>query len=80
VKDSGPGISPEALPHVFDRFYREDKARTVNDDGESFGLGLSIAKMIADRNNATVTLTSRPQKGTAALLTLPLSVQTKTKA
>lgn len=80
VKDDGPGISPEALPHVFDRFYREDMARTIKGDGESFGLGLSIAKMIADRNKSAVTITSRPQKGTTALVTLPLAAASKPKA
>jgi signal transduction histidine kinase len=78
IKDEGPGISPEALPHVFDRFYREDKARTT--DGESFGLGLSIAKMIADRNGANITLTSKPKKGTTALVALPLAAKESTKS
>jgi signal transduction histidine kinase len=73
VKDEGHGISPEALPHVFDRFYRQDQARTVSGGTEGFGLGLSIAKMIADRNHANVTLTSQPNKGTTAAVALPLA-------
>ncbi len=72
IADSGPGISAAALPHVFERFYREDAART-NGDSQGYGLGLSIAKMIADRVGATITLTSRPGKGTTAVVSLPLA-------
>lgn len=70
ITDQGPGISPEALPHVFDRFYRADKSRgKTTTDG--FGLGLSIAKLIADRHHGSVILTSRPGKGTTATVMLP---------
>ena len=72
IVDEGPGISQEALPHVFERFYREDKARTSGDT-EGYGLGLSIAKLIADRSDTHVTLTSRPGKGTTAIVSLPLA-------
>lgn len=73
IKDKGLGISPEALPHVFDRFYREDAARKRPEAGNGYGLGLSIAKMIADRNKATVTLTSQVNKGTTASISIPLA-------
>ena len=68
VADHGIGIDPHALEHVFDRFYRADKARTGN---EGYGLGLSIAKQIADIHSGTITLTSRPGKGTTAQVIVP---------
>lgn len=71
IADSGQGISATEMPHVFERFYRADSART-NGSQAGYGLGLSIAKLIADRNKATITLTSRPGKGTTATVHLSL--------
>ena len=51
VADSGPDIPADKLPHIFDRFYRADEART---DGDSFGLGLPIAKAIIDAHRGTL--------------------------
>ena len=70
VKDEGQGIPPRNLPHVFDRFYRADSSRTKS-NSNGFGLGLSIAKLISDRHNGTITLTSRPGHGTTATVSLP---------
>lgn len=56
IKNTGQGISPEDLPHIFERFYRVDKSRT--DDNNSYGLGLAIAKSIIEAHNATITATS----------------------
>jgi len=70
VADNGQGISADALPHVFDRFYRADASRAKS-SGEGFGLGLSIAKMITDRHHGTLTLRSRQGHGTTAIVTLP---------
>lgn len=70
VKDQGQGIEPKALEHVFERFYRADRARQAGAT-QGFGLGLSIAKHIADMHNATITLTSRLGHGTTATVTLP---------
>lgn len=70
VADHGIGIEPDALRHVFDRFYRADTARRSND---GYGLGLSIAKQIAEQHHGHITLSSRPGKGTTATLTLPSS-------
>jgi signal transduction histidine kinase len=61
VSDTGIGISPEAAPHVFERFYRADKARSRNEGG--FGLGLSIVKWIAESHYGAVELSSQPGAG-----------------
>jgi signal transduction histidine kinase len=57
VTDRGPGISPEHLPHIFDRFYKAESARTPS--GGS-GLGLSIVKAIVERHAGTIAATSQP--------------------
>lgn len=61
VKDSGVGISLEDLPKIFDRFYRGDKSRSK----DGYGLGLSIAKQIADIHGAKLTVESKPGKGSS---------------
>ena len=69
VADSGPDIPADKLPHIFDRFYRADEART---DGDSFGLGLPIAKAIIDAHRGTL----RCESGggvTRFIITLPLT-------
>jgi two-component system, OmpR family, sensor histidine kinase CiaH len=70
IEDSGPGIPADALPHVFDRFYRADKARSEQ-GVRGFGLGLSLAKLIADLHYGEIILTSAPEKGTQAIVRLP---------
>ena len=60
VKDTGRGISPEDLPHIFDRFYRGDKSRQHN--GES-GLGLAIAKSIVEAHGGKISVNSSPDQG-----------------
>ncbi len=62
VHDNGAGIAPEALPKIFDRFYRADAARTKASDG--LGLGLSLAKRIVDLHGWTIKAESNPDKGT----------------
>jgi signal transduction histidine kinase len=54
IKDFGVGIGPQDLPHIFERFYRSDKARTHADGGH--GLGLALAESIARRHNAKITV------------------------
>jgi signal transduction histidine kinase len=66
VEDTGIGITPEQLPHVFERFYRGDPARSrqIGNATDGAGLGLSIAKWIADAHHAEMTLASSPGSGT----------------
>ena len=68
VVDSGAGIQPEHLPHVFDRFYKVDPAR-ANGSGGS-GLGLTIAKAIVERHGGALSATSEPGR-TVFTVTLP---------
>lgn len=70
VTDSGSGISAEDLPHIFNRFYRGDKARTEG-HGES-GLGLSIVRSLVAMHGGTITVDSAPGRGTSFSIRLPL--------
>src|SRR5262245_25243550 len=67
VRDTGAGIAPEALPHIFERFYRGDTSRT----GEGAGLGLAIARTLITAQRGTSAVQSLPGRGTVVTLTLP---------
>src|SRR5450755_2357380 len=71
VSDTGVGIATEHLSHLGERFYRVDKARSREAGGT--GLGLSIAQRIASLHGGHLTLSSIPEQGTTATLTLPLA-------
>jgi signal transduction histidine kinase len=71
VTDSGPGIPPEHLPHIFERFYRVDRARSRAAGGT--GLGLSIVQQIVKDHGGEITVDSAVGKGTRFSVTLPLS-------
>ena len=64
VADSGPGIPPEDLPHVFDRFYKSS-------DSGGMGLGLSIARYLVEAHGGVIRAESQPGRGTTIALTLP---------
>jgi len=67
VRDRGPGISPEDLPHIFDRFYRGAEAR----GRPGSGLGLAIVRQVAHQHHGTVTAEPAPGAGTLMRLRLP---------
>lgn len=70
--DRGIGITKEDCEKIFDRFYRSDKARTkIATDENSVGLGLSVAKWIADRHNIKISVKSKPGEGSTFTLTIP---------
>ena len=69
VTDTGMGIGAEDMPHVFDRFYRADRARSRDSGGS--GLGLSIAKWIAERHGGSIGIKSAPGLGCRVRIDLP---------
>jgi signal transduction histidine kinase len=71
VEDTGPGISAEQLPHIFERFYRGDPARGRSDGA---GLGLAIARWIADAHGASIDVESEIGKGTRVAVRFPATV------
>jgi two-component system sensor histidine kinase BaeS len=66
VKDSGPGIAADALPHLFDRFYKSEESHGA-------GLGLAIAKSLVVAHGGEIGVTSTLGQGTEMLVTLPVS-------
>lgn len=70
INDSGIGMPAEHLPHIFDRFYRVDKARNRMDGGT--GLGLAIVKWIAEAHGGSISVTSEVGKGSSFSVRLPI--------
>jgi len=71
VTDTGTGIDPTDLPHIFERFYRADRSRTTATGGS--GLGLSIVKAIVTAHGGTIQAESTPGYGTRIIFTLPIA-------
>ena len=69
VRDTGPGIPPEDLPHIFDRFYRADRARGRG----GFGLGLALVRSIVGLHGGRITVESTPGAGSCFRVVLPAS-------
>ncbi len=70
IEDEGEGIASEALPHVFERFYRADRSRSRRTGGT--GLGLAIAKAIVESSHGEIGIQSHVDEGTCVTFTLPL--------
>jgi two-component system, OmpR family, sensor histidine kinase CiaH len=69
IADQGIGVPENDLPHIFERFYRSDKSRSLID---GFGLGLSIAKQMVLEHHGTIAVASLPGKGSVFTVTFPL--------
>jgi two-component system sensor histidine kinase CiaH len=78
IANSGEGISAEDLPHIFDRFYRADNARSSNQK-TSFGLGLSLAKTIVELHHGELSASSAPHETTTFTVLLPLYKDSTTR-
>ena len=74
VRDEGPGIAEEHRPHVFDRFYRVDKARSREFGG--VGLGLSIARWAVEAHGGVIEVESEPGAGSTFRISLPIGTKT----
>ena len=70
VSDTGPGVPPEDLPRIFDRFYRVDRARTRAEGGA--GLGLSICRWIAEAHGGSIAAESERGRGATFIVRLPV--------
>jgi signal transduction histidine kinase len=71
VRDTGIGIAPGDLPHIFERFWRADPARSRTGDRPGTGLGLAITKWIAEAHGGSIPVQSRPGRGTIVTVRLP---------
>jgi signal transduction histidine kinase len=69
VRDSGPGIEPDEIPRLFERFYRGGNAKHASGSG----LGLSIARWIVEKHEGNLRLSSTPGVGTEVLIGLPVA-------
>ena len=77
IKDTGPGIPPEEIPKLFDRFYRTDIARSKDGNRTGTGLGLSICKSLVEGHDGTITIESELGKGTRVFVRLRLASKGK---
>lgn len=75
VRDTGKGIKPEALEHIFEPFYQEDHCSKINTPGT--GIGLSLVKLILDNIDGTITTESKTGEGTTFHITIPIRHECK---
>ncbi|MFM7025006.1 MAG: phosphate regulon sensor histidine kinase PhoR [Limnohabitans sp.] len=78
VRDTGPGIAPEHLPRLSERFYRVDRSRSRETGGT--GLGLAITKHVAQRHGGALRIESEPGKGSNFMLVLPVGRRVQAEA
>ncbi|HLY32045.1 MAG TPA: HAMP domain-containing sensor histidine kinase, partial [Ktedonobacterales bacterium] len=77
VQDDGSGIAPDALPHIFERFYRAPGAQTQSGSSVGLGLGLYITRAIIERHSGRIWVESTPGKGSRFCFTLPLATNAR---
>ncbi|HEX2696763.1 MAG TPA: ATP-binding protein [Anaerolineales bacterium] len=70
VQDSGPGVAPDELDHIFERFYRTESSRARNEGGS--GLGFAIAKSLVEKHNGHIWAESKPGEGLSVIIQLPI--------
>lgn len=80
VRDTGIGIAAADVPHIFERFWRADRARSRMSERGGFGLGLAISQWIAQAHGGTLTASSRLGRGSLFTITLPVPPEEKTDA
>ena len=73
IEDQGTGIAATDLPHIFDRFYRGDRARHREAETRGSGLGLSICRAIVATHGGVIEVTSQPGQGSRFCVILPLA-------
>jgi signal transduction histidine kinase len=73
VQDSGPGIPPEDLIRIFERFYRVDRSRRRTSEGQGVGLGLAIVKELVEAHDGRITAESEVGEGSRFVVWLPVS-------
>jgi two-component system OmpR family sensor kinase len=73
VSDNGPGLSPEAQQHIFDRFWRADRARSRDQGGS--GLGLAICQAIVDAHDGRIWVESTAGQGATFIVELPAAMK-----
>lgn len=78
ISDTGCGIAPEDIPHIFERFYR--RRQKVRDQASGSGLGLAIARWIVEAHGGSISVTSEPGKGSTFTFDLPLADHQSTPA
>jgi len=72
IADTGSGIAPEHIPHLFERFYQADSSRGATDsEGEGSGLGLAIAKGLVEAQHGHISISSKLGQGTQVTISLP---------
>jgi signal transduction histidine kinase len=72
IKDEGAGIKASDLPHIFDRFFRAEASRS-HTQAKGYGLGLAIAKKLANSMNGVIEVNSAPSKGSVFTIILPIA-------
>jgi signal transduction histidine kinase len=70
VSDTGIGIPEDQIPHVFERFYRAEEARST----EGLGLGLSITRQIAEDHGGSIEVRSKPREGSTFIIRIPRGI------